>query len=292
MKKLSGFLLGLSLLLGTASLVSAQERSEVVHVPPTVLTIAREFVKPGKSGAVHDRSESAFVRAMANAKYPTHYFALNSVSGKPRALYLTGYDSFAGWEKDQQDTAKNPTLSAALDRAAEADGQLLDSYDQSAWIYRPDQSLNQTGDLVGVRYFEIESFRLKPGHEADWEAAVKLVKDAYSKAMPEAHWAMYENVFGLGSPAYLVITPRKSASEIDAGFQQGPKFIAAMGADGMKKLGELSAAAIESTETNLFTINPRQSYMDEYLMKADPEFWQSKSAPTAAPKKEKTQAKP
>ena len=292
MKKLSGFLLGLSLVFGTVSLASAQERSEVVHVPPTVLVISREFVKPGKSGAVHDRSESAFVRAMASAKSPTTYLGLNSVSGKPRALFLVGYDSFAAWEKDQQDTAKNPTLSAALDRAAEADGQLLDSYDQSAWIYRPDQSLNQTGDLVGVRYFEIESFRLKPGHEADWEAAVKLVKDAYSKAMPDAHWAMYENVFGLGSPAYLVITPRRSASEIDAGFQQGPKFMAAMGTDGMKKLGELSAAAIESTETNLFTINPRQSYVTGYLVKADPDFWRPKSAPAAAPKKDKPEAKP
>ncbi|HXN98599.1 MAG TPA: hypothetical protein VN881_05960 [Candidatus Acidoferrales bacterium] len=291
MKKVSGFLLGLALLLGNASLASAQEKSEGMHTPPTVLTIAREFLKPGKSGAVHDRSESAFVRAMANAKSPTNYLALNAVSGKPRALFLTGYDSFAAWEKDQLDTAKNPTLSAALDRATEADGQLLDSYDQSAWIYRPDQSLNQTGDLVGVRYFEIESFRLKPGHEADWDAAVKLVKDAYSKAMPDAHWAMYENVFGLGSPAYLVITPRKSASEIDAGFQQGPKFMAAIGADGMKKLGELSAAAIESRETNLFTINPRQSYMMEDLMKADPDFWRPKAAP-AAPKKEKPEAKP
>src|SRR5712664_3428914 len=51
--------------------------------------------KPGKSGAAHERTESAFVQAMKRAKWPTHYLAVESLSGKSRALFLTGYDSFA-----------------------------------------------------------------------------------------------------------------------------------------------------------------------------------------------------
>jgi hypothetical protein len=101
---------------------------------------------------------------------------------------------------------------------------------------------------------------------------------------------MYQSVFGSEQPAYLVIIPRKSLSEVDAGFQQAPKFMAAMGPDGMKKLSELSAAAIASSETNIFAINPRQSYMMEDLIKADPDFWRPKAAP-AAEKKEKAEPK-
>jgi hypothetical protein len=68
--------------------------------------------------------------------------------------------------------------------------------------------------------------------------------------------------------------------------------MAAMGADGMKKLSELSAAAIGSSETNIFAINPRQSYMMEDLIKADPDFWRPKAEPATAAKKEKAEPKP
>ncbi|MGD0404467.1 MAG: hypothetical protein ABSB66_14870 [Candidatus Acidiferrales bacterium] len=290
MKKVSGILLGICLVLGTASIAAAQEKSEGMHTPPTILRIEREFLKPGKSGLAHDRTESLFVKAMSNAKSPEYYIGMDSMSGKHRALYFIGYNSFAEWEKEVSDERKDPAFSSALDRATATDGELLDSSDQSSWVYRPDQSLNQTASLVGIRYFELEVFQIKQGHDAEWDEAVKLVKQAYAN-IPDAHWAMYQNVFGHEQPAYLVIIPRKSMSEVDAGFQQAPKFMAAMGADGMKKLSELSAAAIASSETNIFAINPRQSYMMEDLIKADPEFWGPKPAPAPVVKKDKATPK-
>jgi hypothetical protein len=275
MKKLCSFVLGASFVLATASIAVAQDKPGVMHAPPPVLTITREFIKPGKSGAVHERTESAFVKAMTAGKSDQHYLALNSMSGKPRALFFSGYASFGDWEKQNMADMKNSTLSAELDRAAMADGELLDAYDQSAWVYREDQSLNQTGNLVGIRYMELEVFQIKPGHEEEWNEAVKIVKDAYAK-LPDAHWAMYQNVFGREAPAFLVITPRKSASEIDRDFANGKQFVDAMGPDGLKRLNELTVSAIASTERNLFMISPKMSYMGEDLAKADPEFWGQK----------------
>jgi hypothetical protein len=275
MKKLCSFLLGASFVLATAGIAVAQDKPGVMHAPPAVLTITREFVKPGKSGVVHERTESAFVKAMTAGKSDQHYLALNSMSGKPRALFFTGYASFGEWEKQNMADMKNATLSAELDRASMADGELLDSEDMSTWVYREDQSLNQTGDLVGIRYMEIEHFQVKPGHEEDWNAIVKMVKGAFAK-VPNAHWAVYENVYGSEQSAFLVITPRKSASEIDRDFANSKQFMDAMGPDGMKRLNDLSAAAISSMETNLFMISPKTSYMGEDLAKADPEFWGQK----------------
>jgi hypothetical protein len=292
MKKLCSFLLGMSFVLTTGGIAVAQDKPGEMHAPPPVLYINREFIKPGKGGAVHERTESAFVKAMSSANSKQHYLALNSLSGKSRALFLSGYASFGDWENQVMTDVKNSTLSAALDHAAMADGELLDAYDQSVWIYREDQSMNQTGNLVGIRYMQIEVFSVKPGHEEDWNVAVKMVKEAYAKGMPDAHWAMYQNVFGRETPAFLVITPMKSVSQIDHDFANGSKFTDAMGVDGMKKLNELSAAAIASTENNLFVISPKMSYMGEDLAKDDPDFWRSKPEPAAESKKEKSEAKP
>lgn len=82
------------------------------------------------------------------------------------------------------------------------------------------------------------------------------------------------------------IVTRKSATEIDTDFAHNSDFMAAMGNDGMKKLDELSAASIESSENNLFALNPNMSYPPAEWVKAD-DFWKPKagSSLAAAPKK-------
>ncbi len=278
MKKFSGVVVVCCLFLGMACVVSAQENSSMGgHQPPKILTITREMVKPGKAGNAHDRTESMFVAAMAAAKWPTHYLAMDSVTGKSRTLFFTGYESFEAWEKDVLATMKNATLSAALDRANEADGALLDSFETSAFYFNAEQSMNAGVDIPHYRYFEIEVFVIRPGHEHEWDEAVKLVKDAYAKGIPDAHWAMYDEVYGMTGGEHIVIVPMKSASEIDEAFAKNPKFMEAMGMDGMKRLGELSASAIQEQMTNLFVFSPKKSYVAEDWIKADPDFWKPKA---------------
>ena len=291
MKKITDVLLLGSLVVGSFGMAAAQEQP---MPPPKVLTVTREFVKPGKGGVVHDKAESAFVQAFARAKWPTHYLAMNSVSGKPRVLFLTGYDSFEAWEKDINAANKNAALSGALDHAAVADGELLDSVDGGAWAYREDYSLRAPVDIPHMRYFEISVYRVKPGHRKDWDDGMKIVLAAYQKASPDTHWACYEAAYGAPEGTYVFITPMKSAAEIDRAFAQNKDFMSAMGEDSMKKLEELSAASIESSESNLFMFNPKMSYVSDDWVKADPDFWKPKpaAAPAAAPKKpaEKTGA--
>src|ERR1700757_5233564 len=145
--------------LSLAAVVSAvaQDQSSSTMSPPKILTIMREFVKPGKAGAMHDKTETAFVQAMAHSKWPTHYLGMNSLSGKPRSLFFTGYESFDAWEKDAAATQKNAALSAGLDRAGVADGELLDSMDAGVFAYNTEYSLNQKAEhaTAATRYFEV-----------------------------------------------------------------------------------------------------------------------------------------
>jgi hypothetical protein len=278
MKRITGAMLALFVLLaaGMPGIARGQDKP-TGHMPPKVLSIFREYTKPGKSGAPHEKTESAFVKANMEAKWPTHYLAVESITGKSRALFLTGYESFAAWEKDRAATQKNTTLSAALDRAWAADGDLLSETDSAAAVFHPEYSLRPEVDIPHMRYFEISLYQVRPGHGKDWDEIVKMVTAAYEK-IPDTHWATYEVAYGLQGNSYLVFNPMKSAAEIDKSFTQGKDFAAAMGEDGMKKLAELLAAAIESSQQNLFAFNPKMSYPADEWIKADPEFWAPKAA--------------
>jgi len=237
----------------------------------------------------HDKAESAFVKAMSQAKWPTYYIAMNSLSGKNRVLFLTPYASFEAWQKDGDAVEKNTELNAALDRAAEMDGELLESVDQGVFLLRDDMSLRPRPDLSQFRYMEISSYHVKPGHTREWTEAVKLVKAAYEKGVPDSHWGMFEQMYGGEGGTYLVFTGRKSLSEIDHGIMEDKQFVEAMGEAGMKILGELVATCVESSQHQLFAINPRMSYVQESWIKSDPDFWAPK--PAAEAKSEK-KAKP
>jgi hypothetical protein len=286
MKKVVTVLLGTCLCIGaaslTASVTAAQENTAGMSQPPKVLVVNREVLKPGKGGAPHEKTESMFVRAMSAAKDPAHYLGMDALSGPSRSLFFTGFDSFAAWEKEEVSVMKNATLSAAVDRAMVADGDLLQSYETSIFVLRPDFSLNPGTDLAHDRYFEIGVFHVKPGHDADWDAIMKLVKDAYAK-VPGVQWAMYQRAYGGPEGYFIYITPLKSAAEIDTNFANGPKFAEAIGKEGMKRLDDLMAGAVDQAEINLFALNPAISYVGADMVKADPTFW--KAAPAAEPKK-------
>jgi hypothetical protein len=277
MKKLTGVLLGVSLLVGGVAVSAAQEMAEGAHLPPKVLVLYREYLKPGRAGMSHEKTESAFVQAVTKAKSATRYFGVDSLSGRPRSLFLFGYDSFDAWEKDNMANMKDAALSAALDRAGVADGDLLSDMDSTVLTFNEEQSLRAKFDIAHARYFEISLFQVRPGHGKEWDEIVKLVLAAYEK-IPDAHWATYEVAYGqFPNRTYVIFSPMKSASEIDQEFAQNKDFAAAMGEDGMKKLAELEAKAIESTQTNLFAFNPKISHPPDAWIKSDPDFWKPKA---------------
>lgn len=290
MKRTMGFCLLVALLAGGAATLAAQAGADGVMPPPKVLVVFREFLKPGKGGSPHEKTESAFVQAFTAAKWPTHYITVDSMSGQPRSLFLIGYDSFEAWEKDNKATEKNVALSAALDKAAVADGEVLSSADGGVFTYREDYSLRANVNIAQYRYFEISRFVIKPGHDKEWDDLVKMYIDAYTKIDPNARWATYSSMYGADNGGvYVVFTPMKSLAEVDTEIADGKKFEAALGADGMKRLAELTAACLQSNATNLFTFNPKLSYPADEWIKSDPSFWKPKAS--AAPAK-KPEAKP
>ncbi len=280
MKKLFASLAGLCLVFtgliftGPAT-ASAQDQPASTTPPPKILQIMMETLKPGQGGNPHMKTESAFVKAMSDANWPTHYFGMDALTGQSRALFFVGYDSFDAWQKDMDATQKNTSLAAALDSASVADGALLEAYETSVYTYRDDLSLRGPVDIPHMRYMDIAIFNVRPGHDKDFEDLVKMYMAAFQK-IPHAHWATFEKVYGSqpSGSRFIAVTPIKSLAEVDQEMIDGSGFEKSMSADEMKKLRDLTAACIESTQSHLFAINPKMSYEPTWAT-VDP-FWSPK----------------
>lgn len=284
MKIISPVLLGLSLAVAGSTLIAAQDASTTSNLPK-ILQFTVEYTKPYKGGAAHDKTESAFIAAEEKAKFPVYYVAMNSLSGKARALFMTQYDSFAEWEKDNNLVNNNPTLAAGLERAGLADGELLDEVDSLVFTYDEDLSYHPHSDLAKHHVYQIGVYHVRPGKSQAWRDVVKMVKEANEKAGTSAHWGMYEIAFGAPDGTYIVISGDPSMSAIDLGYSEDKKFRAAMGGDeGMRKLDEKFGEAVDSSHSELFVVNPKQSYVSEDWIKADPGFWRPKPAAMPAAK--------
>jgi len=277
MKMFSPVVLGLSLAVAGSMMAAAQDSPSDFKV----LQITREYTKPYKNGMAHNKTESAFQQAMTKAKFPAYYVGLTSMSGKSRSLFLTIYNSFDEWGKDNDLQDKNAALSAEVERASIADGELLDSVDSLVYTYDKDLSYKSHPDLIGSRYMEISVFRVKAGHAAEWRKLAKLVKDAHDKAGTSAHWSMYEIAYGAQDGEYIALSSDKSMADIDTGFAENKKFMDALGEGGVKEFRELSASAVEYSRSELFSINPKMSYVPDAWIKADG-FWKPKAAAPAA----------
>jgi len=245
---------------------------------PPVLLLQYEYVKPGHTGAAHAATESAYVKAFTDAKFPSHYVAMESLSGDNRALFAVGYGSFAEYENDYKLIASNPLLGMQLDNATAHDGELLSEAGQS--FYLLDKGLSHSDDKIDpsvARYWEITRIKVKPGHEHEFDELAKMYNNATIKLNPGEIWAAYSSVYGKDNGGiWMFFVPLKSLADVDTMMKNGEKLPETLGQAGMKKFEELEAASVDSMSTNIFAVNAKMSYPAESWVKADPAYWGTK----------------
>jgi hypothetical protein len=252
--------------------------------PPKVLQVFIESVKVGK-GTAHEKIEAGWPQAFRKAKWPTHYIGTTTATGLPEAWFLSGYESFAAIETDQQNVGKNPTLSRELERLAALDGDLLSNTRGVLAVYKPALSYRPEVDIGKTRYFSFNIVTLKPGYDSAWADTRKLILDAHEKAKLDEHFAVYEVVSGIPGPAYLIIVPMRSLQEVDelmAGHDSKP-YRDAIGEAGRQQLREFARTGVVSGENRLLAFSPKMSYPSEEWVASDPEYWKPKVVTAAKP---------
>jgi hypothetical protein len=260
---------------------------------PKYLQVTVEYTKPGKGGLAHDKTEGAFVQAMAKAKFPIHYTAFNSMSGKPRAIYLAHFNSFDELQKANK-VFDDPVTGAAFEKLNVADGELLEDSKQLIFSYVPDLSYHSKTPSGSIRYLEARILHVRPGHGKDFEDLVKMWMALSDKIGSTDHWGAYRVEYGDQVGSYVFLTGDNSMADIDQSYSEDPKFLAAMTDEDKSKMRELRAAALDADRFELYSVNPAQSYASDEFIQTDPKFWKPKpaAAPAAKPAMEEKKAKP
>jgi hypothetical protein len=260
-------------------MAAAQDQPSTMG-PPKYLQITVEYTKPGKGGMAHDKTEGAFVQAMTKAKFPINYWAFNSMSGKPRAIYISGFNSFAELGKADK-IFDNPGVAAAFEPLNVADGELLEDSKSLFFSYVPELSLRPGADLMHMRYLEADIIHVRQGHGKEFHELAKLWAELYAKAGTSVHWDAFHNEYGEDSGYYVFLSADKSLDDIDASVADDEKLGKTLTEEEKKKLRELRAESIEEDHTELYSVNPVQSYVPESFIKADPGYWKPKPATAA-----------
>ena len=209
MKKSLITLFATCLFLALASQVLAQTTQPTQPGPPNVLFIFREEVKAARGGA-HEKLEIGYVRALQKANWPTYSLAITSVSGPHDAWFMTGYESYAAMEKDRMAMDQNAALISEFERLDAADAEFRTNQRGIIATHRPNLSYNVASiNLPQMRYFQINTVRVRPGHEEEWIEARRILVDALKKANNPTGSIVYGITSGMPNGTFLVFTPRK-----------------------------------------------------------------------------------
>lgn len=280
MKKSLLFVFAMCVFLSTTLQAAAQQSAPMG--PPKVLFIFREEIKAGR-GAAHEKLETGYVRAFQKAKWPVYSLAMTASMGGTDAWFISTYDSFAALEKDRQNMDKNAQLAADFERLDGLDAEFRTGQRSIVCALNEGLTIGGDFDVSQMRYFSVNTVRVRPGHDQEYQEARKMLMEAVKKANPNAHSVVYSVTAGMPNGTYLVFTPRKSLAEMDPNPAMAKAVQDALGEGNAKKRQKLLADSVISTETSIYAFSPRMSYVPKEWAKTGGDFWTPKPPPPPKP---------
>jgi hypothetical protein len=229
------------------SLAAAQE-------PPILIRMIREPLRDVAAGRA---------RTYAGAGLAMPVFGASAATGAPESVFFEFHDSYAGIEGIDQ-VANTGMLS---DRAFST--ILLHIPGLS---YRPDLAARL---LPRARYFQISTYRIRPGSGAEFGDLMRLRRAAYDAINLDRPEMAYQVVSGASSGTYVMIAPLTSLKTLDNGSIRNPAYATAvgdMGANSRKIASEIEL----NREHQLLRLEPELSYVSEEFAGLGPNFWRPK----------------
>jgi hypothetical protein len=258
----------------TATTTFAQHEAGDTQGPSKYLFLTNVELKPGLEH-LYAKAQGDQVQAMRAAKAPSHFIGMWSITGVDHVLYLHGFDSFDQAQKDHEATFAMQKLIDTLNTSSAAQAPQIVSEHDSVYSYEKDLSLNTQLDLSKMRFMRIILFHVRSGHDEDFRRLARQFVKAYQSSIPDARWAMFQKIFGVGSDnTYILATPMESLAVVDGMLSSDKKFNDAVGEDQVKMLEKGIEADVESSEEDLFAFDPQLSYAPDSWLSSD--FWGKK----------------
>ncbi len=258
---------------------SAQAQAPVPTTQPSVLTIIREEIKVGHN-TEHTRTESAWPAAYAKVKSPYSYIAISSITGANEVWFLSPY---ADWKTYGEAIAadQGPALATELARIARVDAEHVSQSRSMHLVGRPDLSAGAFPSVAKTRFYEVTWFRVRSGHEQEFEQSAKAYAAAFKKAAPQASYRIYSITAGVPGPTYMVFSSFENLAQLDQMKAIDAAVWGAFGQDEMAAMQKFATSGLINTETQRFAVNGRMSYVDDATAAQDPNFWRPKPAASA-----------
>jgi hypothetical protein len=255
---------------------------------PNFLNIAREELKPGASSE-HVKVESGWPAAYERAKSPDYYLAYQSMTGRPEVLFVQPFESHKSQGESMKRDDADPVLSAELKRLSRADAQFLTSFSTLHLRARKELSYGAFPEIAKQRFVEITTFRVRPGHDAQFEAAARAYGAAAKRSAPGISYRVYEIMAGGLGPTYYVFSSVAGFGEFDKAITDGQALMKGATTAEQDALNKFSTEALISEETQRYRVDPMMSYVPKETRATDPAFWMPKKP--AAPQSGATAAK-
>lgn len=135
--------------------------------------------------------------------------------------------------------------------------------------------------LIGEsRLLRTSAVHIRPGHVPEFEALMKDMKEAAEKN-PDTAPVFVSQVIEGGKGATFYVSSLRSSM---GGFDHNPTVKEILGEDGFKKYQQITADALETSESSLFRFNPEISNPPEEVAKVAMDFWHPKAVVAAASK--------
>ena len=276
--------LGLTVLALVAGGAATAPAQGLPTTQPKFIQIYREAIKAGRS-ADHAKWEAGWPAAYEKAKSNATYLAMESMTGSPEVWYVIPFASQAAFGDNLAKELADPVLSAETERLSRGDAEFVNEVNALQAVARPDLSHGAFPDIAMMRFWEITTFRVKPGHEEEFAGAAKAYAAAAVRSAPSASWRTYEVVAGAPGGTYLVFSSVASFADFDKARAEDEATWKGLTFEERSTLQKFSAEASLGTVTNRYRLDPRQSYVPMDTRMKEPAFWMPKGPTKVAPPK-------
>ncbi len=249
--------------------------------PPNLLVIFREEVRPGKGGA-HEASELSWGAAYRKADAPIQWLGMTSLSGPTEAWFISGYDSYASFQKVNDAFEASPALRAEGQKFAAQESDILSRTSTIIASLRPDMGYGQPVSIPQMRYMQVDLVQIRPGYGVQFGEMLRESRAAHEKAQMKEEWAVYSVDSGMPAGTYLFLYPRRTLAALDevGKMHTAASYRDAVGESGRARYNQFVREAVVSQETLLFGFRPGMSLMPKEFMAADPDYWTPKGPAT------------
>jgi hypothetical protein len=276
MKNTMGFAAALTLCAANTALA----QTGLPTTQPNLLQIIREEVKVGHA-AEHERIEAGWPAAFEKAKSPYYYLALVSLTGAPEAWFVAAFDSHQALGESMKLERDNSLLGVELARLQRADAEHVTGLRSIQAVARKELSHGDYPDTAKQRFWEVTTFRVRAGHEAEFAAAAKAYGSAVTQSGKGSSYRVYQVMAGMATPTYLVFSSVTSFADFDKTMADDEAIMKAASEENQKTFQKFFTEGLISSDTQRFELNPQMSYVPAEVRASDPAFWMPKKKPAA-----------